>query len=255
MEFDTTAYNFGWNSGMLGTAEELQLYQLIGVEYDPARGATEEDIEKWEALLGEMTKGDFHRLFSQGLRKTLSVESIGKPGTNDQNASNGFEWAFNLGDAMNVMIAFNELGDAWTGSNYNLMTGWLRGEAGMAGFALSDWYYSEGENIGFGILAGACLLDGDGNGGYSAGVDPRYDNRLLEAATRILYTVANSNAMNFWGDGTETHSFDPLWYTTRENVVTATTVVFAVCCAFLVITTAWTVTLDILASRKKSKKK
>ncbi len=401
VQYDDTVYTYGWNSGKLNTEEELQLIDLIGVEYDPARGASEEDVAKWEALLGEMTSSDFQRLFSQGLRKTLSVESIGKPGTNDQNASNGFEWPFSydgsfnsknadygfrlrfdpdspncyptgypcegiraatfnneiaylvgqamgedalwggtsgiygfglglqrnpyhgragefysddsfltgmiggyetkgaqskglyvynkhfvlndqetnrssysawldeqtfrqiylrpfemaieIGDAMNVMIAFNELGDSWTGSNYNLMTRWLRGEAGMAGFALSDWYYSEGENLGFGVLAGSCLLDGNGNGGYSAGVDARYDNRLVEAATRILYTVANSNAMNFWGEGTETHSFDPLWYTTRTNVVTAVSIIFGVCCAFLLGTTAWTITADILESRKTKK--
>ncbi len=406
VEYDTTEYDFGWNVDALDTDDALQLVDLIGVEYDPARGATEEDIEKWQALLGEMSTDDFDRLFSQGLRKTLSVESIGKPGTNDQNASNGFEWPFNLGngdrngefesknatygfmsrfdsgaaiayptgypcegiraatfnndiaylvgqamgedalwggasglygfglglqrnpyhgragefysddsfltgmiggyetkgaqskglyvynkhfvlndqetrrsyysswldeqtfreiylrpfemaieigDAMNVMIAFNELGDSWTGSNYNLMTRWLRGEAGMAGFALSDWYYSEGENLGFGMLAGACLLDGEGNGGYSRGIDARYDNRLVEAAVRILYTVANSNAMNFWGDSTVTVSFDPLWYTTRDNVVVAVSVIFGLSCAFLLGTTVWTlVERGVTKGKKKS---
>ncbi len=384
--FNTTPYVFGWSD------TEWQLVDLIGVEYDPARGASEEDVQKWSELVGQMSEEDFAKLFSQGLRKTLSVESIGKPGTNDQNASNGFEWAFGLGDgdntgnfggknadygfmnkfdssakiayptgypcegiraatfnnevaylvgqamgedalwsgtsgiygfglglqrnpyhgragefysddsfltgmiggyetkgaqskglyvynkhfvlndqdtnrngysswldeqtfrqiylrpfemaieigdAMNVMIAFNELGDSWTGSNYNLMTRWLRGEAGMAGFALSDYAPAEGENIGYGMLAGACLLDGNTSNGYSAGVDARYDNRLVEAATRILYTVANSNAMNFWGDDTKTVSFDPLWYTTRTNVVTVVNLVFAASCVLLLLTTTW----------------
>ena len=53
------------------------------------------------------------------------------------------------------------------------------------------------------MLAGTCLLDGNTSDGYSAGTDVRYDNRLNEAAIRILYTVANSNAMNFIGEGTE----------------------------------------------------
>lgn len=386
VEFDDKNYTFGWSD------TEWQLVDLIGVEYDPARGASEEDVKKWSELVGQMSREDFDRLFSQGLRKTLSVESIGKPGTNDQNASNGFEWAFGkgdgdrsgdftvknasygfmnkfypdsdiayptgypcegiraatfnnyiaeligkamgedalwsgtsgiygfglglqrnpyhgragefysddpfltgmiggyetkgaqekglyvynkhfvlndqdternsyrawlreqtfrqvylrpfemaieIGDAMNVMIAFNELGDAWTGSSYNLMTRWLRGEAGMAGFALSDYAPAEGENIGYGMLAGACLLDGDVNSGYSAGVDARYDNRLVEAAIRILYTVANSNAMNFWGDDTKTYSFDPYWFDTRDTIIVVTIVLFAISAVAVVGTTAF----------------
>ncbi|MDE6505581.1 MAG: glycoside hydrolase family 3 C-terminal domain-containing protein [Clostridia bacterium] len=392
VEVDETPYVFGWSN------TEWKLIDLIGVEYDPARGASEEDVQKWKELVGQMSDKDFDLLFSKGLRKTLGVESIGKPATNDQNASNGFEWAFGLGDgdtsdgtfkakainsgfarefdknakiayptgypcegivaasfdnyvaylvgqaigedalwggtagiygfglglqrnpyhgragefysddsfltgmmgayetkgaqekglyvynkhfvlndqdtdrttyrawideqtfrqiylrpfemaieigdAMNVMIAFNELGDAWTGSNYNLMTRWLRGEAGMRGFAISDYAGSEGENLGYGIISGACLLDGDVNDGYSRNAnDARYNNRLVEAATRILYTVANSNAMNFYGDSTVTYTFDPLWYTTRDALLPAFTitvdVIFGLSCAFVVGMTAW----------------
>ena len=389
--YDETSYVFGWSN------TEWQLVDLIGVEYDPARGASEEDVQKWAELVGQMSKPDFDRLFSEGLRKTLKIDSIGKPGTNDQNASNGFEWAFGkgdgdntggfggknagygyalkfnsdgkiayptgypcegiraatfnneiaelvgkaigedalwggtsglygfglglqrnpyhgrtgefysddsfltgmigayetkgaqskglyvynkhfvlndqdtdrntyrswldeqtfrqiylrpfemaieIGDAMNVMIAFNELGDSWTGSSYNLMTRWLRGEAGMAGFALSDYAGAEGENIGYGILAGACLLDGNCNDGYSAGIDARYDNRLVEAATRILYTVANSNAMNFMGEDTKIYSFDPLWFKTRDALLNGVGIpvyiLFGLSCAFVIGTTAWT---------------
>lgn len=391
-DYDTEEYTFGWS----GT--EWQLADLIGVEYDPAKGASEEDVLKWKQFVGQMSSADFSTLFSKGLRKTLAIPSIGKPGTNDQNASNGFEWPFGLGDgdnnerkfgtknadygfmkkfdfaakiayptgypcegiiaatfnneiaylvgqamgedalwsgtsglygfglglqrnpyhgragefysddsfltgmiggyetkgaqdkglyvynkhfvlndqdtnrngyrswleeqtfrqiylrpfemaieigdAMNVMIAFNELGDAWTGSNYNLMTRWLRGEAGMTGFAISDYAGAEGEQLGYGILAGACLLDGNTNVGYSAGVDARYDNRLVEAATRILYTVANSNAMNFIGDDTEIYTFEPLWYSTRDALLPAISttvyVLFGLSCAFAVGLTVWT---------------
>lgn len=384
--YDTSEYVFGWSN------TDWVLSDLVGVEYDPARGATEEDVQKWSELVGQMKSSDFLKLFSQGLRKTLSIDSIGKPGTNDQNASNGFEWplgmgdadntgdigaknatygfrqkfdsaskityptgypcegiraatfnneiaylvgqaigedalwggtsgiygfglglqrnpyhgragefysddsfltgmigayetkgaqekglyvynkhfvlndqdtdrnsyrswldeqtfrqiylrpfemAIEIGDAMNVMIAFNELGDAWTGSNYDLMTRWLRGEAGMAGFAISDYAPAEGENIGYGMLAGACLLDGNDNSGYSAGVDARYDNRLVEAATRILYTVANSNAMNFIGENTKFYTFDPLWYGTRDALITTVDVLFGISAAFVVAMSVW----------------
>lgn len=396
VEFDNTPYTFGWSD------TEWKLVDLIGVEYDPARGASDADIKKWHELVGQMSAADFKRLFSQGLRKTLSVDSIGKPGTNDQNASNGFEWAFGkgngdrngdfegknanygfmnkfypdskiayptgypcegiraatfnnyiaeligkamgedalwagtsgvygfglglqrnpyhgragefysddpfltgmiggyetkgaqekglyvynkhfvlndqdtdrnsymswlseqtfrqiylrpfemaieIGDAMNVMIAFNELGDSWTGSSYNLMTEWLRNEAGMAGFALSDYAPAQGENIGYGMLAGACLLDGNTSNGYSAGVDARYDNRLVEAAIRILYTVANSNAMNFWGDDTVTYSFDPLWFSTRDTLITVITVLFIISAVGAVALAAIKIVRDLMKKK------
>lgn len=405
-DFDTTDYVFGWSS------TQWQLVDMIGVEYDPARGASEEDVRKWKEIVGQMSRPDIDRLFSKGLRKTLSIESIGKPGTNDQNASNGLEWAFGLGngdlngdfegknadygfrskfdsaskiayptgypcegivaatfnndiaylvgqaigedalwsgcsglygfglglqrnpyhgrggefysddsfltgmmggmstlgaqskglyvynkhfvlndqetnrtgysswldeqtfrqiylrpfemaieigDAMNVMIAFNKLGGAWTGSNYNLMTRWLRGEAGMAGFSISDYAPAGGENIGYGVLAGVCLLDGNCNDGYSAGVDARYDNRLAEAATRMLYTVANSNAMNFWGDDTKTYSFDALWLKGRDAFIkgggTAIYVVFALSAAFVLGTAVWGVLVDKGVLKENSEEK
>ena len=386
IEFDETPYTFGWSN------TDWSLADLIGVEYDPAKGASEEDIQKWSELVGQLSADDMWTLFSNGRRRTMAVASIGKPTTSDENASNGFEtrmtegresgatsgfyrkfdseakscyptgypcegiiaatfnnyvaylvgqamgedalwngasglygfglgmqrnpyhgragefysddsfltgmiggystlgaqekglyvynkhfvlndqdtnrssyrsWldeqtfrqiylrpfemAIEIGDAMNVMIAFNELGDAWTGSNYNLMTRWLRGEAGMTGFSVSDWYSSEGEQLGYGMLAGSCLLDGPlggrNGGGYSDGVDARYDNRLVEAATRILYTVANSNAMNFLGDNVEIYTFDPLWLATRDAVLPAVSttvyVLFGLSCAFVAGMIAW----------------
>ena len=160
-----------------------------------------------------------------------------------------FEMGMEIGDAMNVMIAFNEIGDTWGGSNYNLMTRWLRDEAGMSGFALSDSAPQPGEQLGYGIMAGSCLLDGNTNRGYSAGADARYDNRLVEAAIRILYTVANSNAMNFIGDDTVTYSFEPAWYAKRDLLVDAITEVFVVTFVLVSITTVWSI-----FARSKEKK-
>ena len=402
VEYDDTPYNYGWSN------TDWTLSDMVGVEFDPARGASEEDIRKWSEIVGQMSEADIDRLFSDGLRKTMSIDSIGKPGTNDQNASNGFEWPFGMGDAdntgnignknasygfmlkfdsgaeiaystgypcegivaatfnnelayivgeafgedalwsgtsgiygfglglqrnpyhgragefysddpfltgmiggymtkgaqkkglyvynkhfalndqdtdrntykawadeqtfrqiylrpfemaieigdaMNVMIALNKLGDAWTGSSYNLMTRWLRGEAGMSGFALSDWpnYI---EQLSYGILAGTCLLD-QTQRGFSRGIDARYDNMVVDAAMRILYTVANSNAMNFYGDDTRTYSFDPLWYSARDAFVgpgaTAIYVVFGISCAFATGMTVWRATDNF--KRKKSAKR
>lgn len=392
VDFNDAAYTFGWSD------TDYQLADLIGVEYDPARGASDADVQKWRQFVGQMSANDMKTLFSNGRRRTVAVPSIGKPATSDENASNGFEWLFavgkdsstnygyrnkfddkaktcyptgypcestvgatfnyelaylvgqalgedalwtgasglygfglgmqrnpyhgrtgeyysddpyltgimggyatkgaqekglyvynkhfvlndqetnrggfsawldeqtfrqiylrpfemaiEIGDAMNVMIAFNKLGSAWTGSHYNLMERWLHGEAGMAGFAVSDWAPSDGEQLGYGILAGSDLLDGPAEG-YSAGVDARYDNRLVDAAIQILYTTANSNVMNFIGDDVKIYTFDPLWYATRDALVQPISitvyVLFGLSAAFALGVTAWKVVVDILAKKK-----
>ena len=122
----------------------------------------------------------------------------------------------------------------------------------MAGFAVSDWAPSDGEQLGYGILAGSNLLDGPA-AGYSAGCDARYDNRLVEAAIQILYTTANSNVMNFIGDDVRIYTYDPLWYATRDAVVPPVTitvyVLFALSAAFVVGTTAWGVVAEFMSKK------
>ena len=64
-------------------------------------------------------------------------------------------------DAKCVMTAHSRLGVHWSGAYYNLMTSWLRGEAGMSGFAVTDMYdysYMVGVNE---IVAGNDLPDGE----------------------------------------------------------------------------------------------
>ena len=74
VEFDSTPYTFGSRSSVSQESDEwLNLVDLIGVEYDPARGATEEDVRKWHDLVAQMTRDDMDRLFSQGcVRRSAS---------------------------------------------------------------------------------------------------------------------------------------------------------------------------------------
>lgn len=382
VEFDTTQYEYGQSD------TEYDLVDLIGVEYDAANGASEADVKKWADIVGQLTDTDIEALFSSGRRQTPTVTSINKPGTIDQNASNGFEWKFGtntgagmyhkfdstakiayptgypcegiiaatfnndvallvgkaigedalwtgasglygfglglqrnpyhgragefysddpfltgmiggyetlgaqskglyvynkhfvlndqdhsrsyysswldeqtmrqvylrpfemaieIGDAMNVMIAFNKIGKSWGGSNYNLMTRWLRGEAGMLGFAISDWYEAPNENLGYGMLAGTDILDGpSGGSGFTSSnnADVRFKNCVVQSATRILYTVANSNAMNFIGAGTEILHFEAKWIYYRDVLLkrfgASLWTIFGLSMAFVVGTAVWT---------------
>lgn len=350
----------------------MTLAEMIGVEYDTKRGATEEDVQKWEDFLNQLSWSELATLTGTGRRMTAAIESIGKPQTNDVNASNAISWHFNMGvdsdeandtvgfgvrfdpdnarkyyptgypcegiiastfnnelayaigqaigedglwsgaaglygfglglhrnpyhgrtgeyysedpfltgmiggysslgaqskglyvynkhfvlndqeqnrtgyntwlneqsfreiylrpfeiaieigDAMNVMNSFNHIGTAWSGNCYNLMTAWLRGEAGMAGFAVTDWYKSGGMNMTYGILAGTDLPDGTDdttieNNGPAKGNTGFYAQAVRQSAKRILYVVANSNAMNFIGDDTRIVVHEPNWYAWRDNV-------------------------------------
>ena len=379
--------------------EPLMLIDMKGVEYDPARGASEEDVKKWSDFLDQLTWEEMCTLTGSGRRMTEGVDSIAKPLTNDLNASNGLNWkydpayesdgknnnsniglgakfdannrdrypigypcegiiastfnveiayvvgqaigedalwagasglygfglnlhrnpyhgrageyysddpfltgvmagyeslgaqskglyvynkhfvlndqevnrssyevwiteqalrqehlrpfeiAIEISDAMCVMTAFSRIGSYWSGNDYNLMTRWLRGEAGMAGFAVTDWYKSAGMNMTNGHLAGNDLPDGNAVNDLT-NKGPGTGNEYLTEATRIsamriLYTVANSNAMNFIGEDTVMYTIDPEWLSVRDGLVTAIYVVFGVCCAFLAVTAAWTAFAEI----------
>ncbi|MBQ8519536.1 MAG: glycoside hydrolase family 3 C-terminal domain-containing protein [Agathobacter sp.] len=111
-----------------------------------------------------------------------------------------------IGGAMNVMNSFGRVGVVWTGAHEGLMTNILRGEWGMDGFALTD--YSNNGNtydIFLGIMGGTDSWDNSNAGPmtrvdklkrYDITQDPALAIRMREATHRILYTVANSSAMN-----------------------------------------------------------
>lgn len=372
-----------------------KLYEMIGVEYETSRGASEEDKKKWNDFMDQLTWEEIATVLGSGLRRTVALDRIGKPYTNDVNASNAISWMFDMklkggdgrntmgyaykfdstnrehnptgypcegiiaatfntelsyavgqaigedglwtgasglygfglglhrnpyhgrvgeyysddpfltgviggyesagaqskglyvynkhfvlndqeasrttykawlteqtfretylrpfeiaieiGDAMNVMISFNNIGSGWSGNYYTLMNNWLRGEAAMAGFAVTDWYSWHNMNLKYGILAGSDLPDGNGregeirpygpdNGTYDYGF---YGVAARKSAQRILYTVANSNAMNFIGDSTIIITHDPEWFAVRDALFVTAIVVESVLVAVYVGCTAY----------------
>ncbi len=168
-----------------------------------------------------------------------------------------FEIAIEISDAMNVMTSFNNIGGIWSGQHYGMMHNVLREEFGMAGFAVSDWYPSDNMNLAWGILAGNDLLDGPYSDWDStaASTSPAYQDALKMSVTRVLYTVANSNAYNGLGEGAgsiQSFSWDPTWYYVEANVVTAVDIVFAVACVFVVVTTVWTIAASMYSKVRKN---
>lgn len=99
-----------------------------------------------------------------------------------------------------VMSAFNRIGYTWTGGSYELITGILRNEWDFNGFIITD-------NANTGLFIDAYQMIEAGADGKLTNLEEsarftfEEDNKAhyhygKAAAHRILYTVANSNAMN-----------------------------------------------------------
>ena len=166
-----------------------------------------------------------------------------------------FELPIVNADAKCVMTAYNRLGAQWSGAYYNLLTGWLRGEAGMSGFAVSDMYdysYMVGANE---IAAGNDIPDGELlTNGYSlkpyaqggAAENAAVVQAMRESSKRVLYTVLHSRGMDGISSNMKVVSVTPWWQATL-NYAEYTLIALTALAAVLLI-------LDIAGIGKKEKK-
>ena len=113
--------------------------------------------------------------------------------------------------AMGVMSAFTRIGAVWTGGDYRLMQTILRDEWGFEGFVISDFnlypYMSPNQSIYAGTdltlsLVGRTFEDTTSDAAV-------YDMR--RATHRVLFAVANSNAMNGIAPGAIGNFTPPAW--------------------------------------------
>ena len=129
--------------------------------------------------------------------------------TNEQAAREiylqAFEYPIEDANAYCVMTSFNRVGTIWAGGDYNLLTNILRGEWGMKGFIVTDFSNSNDfMDVIQGLLAGGDAWDCNDASKWSEKLklyseDPKVVTAMREATARIMYTVANSNAMNGLG--------------------------------------------------------
>ncbi|MCH5351322.1 MAG: glycoside hydrolase family 3 C-terminal domain-containing protein [Clostridiales bacterium] len=121
-----------------------------------------------------------------------------------------FEMCVNTGKATAVMSSFNRIGTVWAGGDYRLLTSLLRDEWGFRGMVITDFNVNAYMDADQMIRAGGDLnLIGDKapkSVSSATGVAA-----VRRAAKNILYTVANSNAMNGHGDGVVWGFAMPLW--------------------------------------------
>lgn len=118
-----------------------------------------------------------------------------------------FKMIVEQGKTNAIMSSFNRIGTEWAGGSYALLTEVLRMEWGFKGMVISDYNlsnaYMHPDQM---IRAGGDLnLSQDYKPSASAtrsGMTDELQIKALRNATKnILYTVANSNAMNGMGEG------------------------------------------------------
>ncbi|MDR3318537.1 MAG: glycoside hydrolase family 3 C-terminal domain-containing protein [Clostridiales bacterium] len=123
-----------------------------------------------------------------------------------------FEIAIKDGQSTGVMSSFNRIGATWSGGSYELLTEVLRNEWGFAGSVITDFNLYSHMPADQMIRAGGDLnLSQAKLPTVSSSSSPTQVAAIRQAAKNILYTIANSNAMNGYGDGVRYRNTNPAW--------------------------------------------
>ncbi|MBO5327826.1 MAG: glycoside hydrolase family 3 C-terminal domain-containing protein [Clostridia bacterium] len=112
-----------------------------------------------------------------------------------------FEAAIKDGKSLGVMSSYNRVGAVWAGGSYALITEVLRNEWGFDGIVLSDYMDGDYENVDQMLAAGADAALNTASYNSHATVTctttgAQAITYMRRAMKHVLYSVANSNAMN-----------------------------------------------------------
>lgn len=122
-----------------------------------------------------------------------------------------FEMAVKEGGAKGMMSSFNRLGMVWAGGSYPLLTSVLRGEWGFEGMVITDYSLNTYTHVDKMIRAGGDLFLTQDTKKFYKEDDATQIALLRQATKNILYTVANSNAMNIEVIGYEPAVWRTVW--------------------------------------------
>ncbi|MDD3958417.1 MAG: glycoside hydrolase family 3 N-terminal domain-containing protein, partial [Candidatus Izemoplasmatales bacterium] len=136
-----------------------------------------------------------------------------------------FEIAVKEGQTTAVMSSFNRLGTVWAGGSYELLTEVLRHEWGFEGMVITDYNVYNHMPADQMIRAGGDLnLIQDKRPTTSTeALTSTQISLMRQASKNILYTVANSNAMNGLGADATIHYLLPRWTVTMIIVESSIT--------------------------------
>lgn len=111
-----------------------------------------------------------------------------------------------------VMSSFNRIGGTWAGGSKALMTDVLRKEWGFTGFAITDFNLYNYMSPDQAIDAGTDLtLSFAPSKSYKDTKSALAKTNIRKAAKNVLYSVANSNAMNGFAPGATVTYTPPTW--------------------------------------------
>lgn len=114
--------------------------------------------------------------------------------------------------AAGIMSSFNRIGATWAGGSVALMDTVLRGEWGFEGFAISDFNLYPYMNPNEGIHAGTDLmLTFQPSKSFNDSGSAKAVTDIRDATHNILFTVANSNAMDGLAPGATVEYTPPAW--------------------------------------------
>ncbi|WP_220488264.1 glycoside hydrolase family 3 N-terminal domain-containing protein [Tessaracoccus sp. MC1756] len=114
--------------------------------------------------------------------------------------------------AAGIMSSFNRIGSTWAGGSEALMTNVLRNEWGFQGFAISDFNLYPYMNPNQSISAGTDLtLTFQPSKSFVDTTSAKAVTDIRNATHNILFTVANSNAMNGLAPGATVDYTPPTW--------------------------------------------
>ncbi len=161
-----------------------------------------------------------------------------------------FELPIVNADAKCVMTGYNRLGANWCGAYPELLIDWLRGEAGMDGFAVSDMYDASYMVPVHEIVAGNDIPDGELDAANLAPYAPgaakanaAVAQAMRTSAKRVLYTVLHSRGMDGISQYTKVVTLTP-WWQTALNIAQWSLLALTVLAAALLV---W----DILGKKKQ----
>lgn len=122
-----------------------------------------------------------------------------------------FERAVKDAKTTAMMSSFTRIGFTWAGGNYSLLTSLLREEWGFEGMVITDYNLMPYMNLDQMIRAGGDLNLSQSKALSSYNTSTSI-SMIRRATKNILFTIANSNAMNGRGDGNIYGMMAPTWF-------------------------------------------
>ena len=206
---------------------------------------------------GTQSKGVFVILKHALLNEQETNRHAGATWANEQTIRELYlmpiELCIRFGDEMNmmgVMTGLNRMGTRWS-SAQGFCNTVLRGELGMNGFVISDFYTKVEKNAYMNPIAGV-MYGNDLPDGTVVASNKTYDGvtndfnaygqgygkfawQMRDAAHRILYVVARSSAMNMMTSDMVVVNVTPTWQTAIKVAIIAGYVLLAASVAFVVV--------------------